>query len=123
MDSAMQQAFKQQSDNAVEKHMQQFKADLKAQRLNTEDMDNAEKAIICFVQRQSFQEEITSLKKRHSEEDKPIGQVRHCGSGWCLTSGWEAKSSGSSRGRKAPSNTAQGQSHLSVDYAPYPRKD
>lgn len=60
---AMQQAFKQQSDNAVEKYMQQFKADLKAQRLNTEDMDNAEKAIICFMQRQSFQEEITSLRK------------------------------------------------------------
>lgn len=33
------------------------------QRLTVEDVAHAEKAIICFVQRQSFQEEIAALSK------------------------------------------------------------
>lgn len=47
---ATHQASSQRGD-AVAKHLQQFKASLMIQRLNTGDMANAEKAIICFVQR------------------------------------------------------------------------
>ena len=59
---AMHQGSSKQ-DDTVAKHMQQFKASLKTQRLAVEDMAEAEKAIICFVQKQSFPEELASLVK------------------------------------------------------------
>lgn len=68
---ATHQASSQQGD-AEARHLQQFKASLTIQRLNTEDMANAEKAIICFVQRQSFQEEMASLEKGTVRRTSPL---------------------------------------------------
>ena len=66
----MHQGSSKQDD--IAKHMQQFKASLKTQRLAIEDMAEAEKAIICFVQKQSFPEELASLVK-DSQKDKFFG--------------------------------------------------
>lgn len=68
---AMQQSASQKSD-AVAKHMQQFKDSLRLQKLTTVDMDNAEKNIICWVQRQSFKEELRSLEKGTVKRTSPL---------------------------------------------------
>lgn len=65
------QSSSQQADE-VAKHLQQFKARLKIPRLTVEDMANAEKAIISFVQRQSFPEEMAALEKGTVKRTSPL---------------------------------------------------
>ncbi len=59
-------------DKTVAKHMLQFKAGLKMQRLAVEDIAKAEKTIICFMQRQNFPEEMASLEKGTVKKTSPL---------------------------------------------------
>lgn len=51
------------TQNLLEDHMKQFKDKLTSQNLSVDDMAQAEEAIVCFVQEQSFYEEMSALKK------------------------------------------------------------
>lgn len=60
--------------STVEQKLKSFKAILGAKNLTPEDYDEAEKAIIYFVQKQKFKSEIASLKNGSNtvSKDSPL---------------------------------------------------
>ena len=59
--------------HSVEQKLQSFKTTLVGKNLTPQDYDEAEKAIICFVQKQRFASEIASLKgDSNVSKDSPL---------------------------------------------------
>ena len=62
----------------MEQKLQSFKATLVGKNLTPQDYDEAEKAIICFVQKQRFAGEIALLKgDSNVSKDSPLYKLDH----------------------------------------------